>query len=84
LITGTDPNKFSSSFNGLLYDPGAIRLFVVTSSGQVTVFVDDPSDLRIGAIGFSYFIHPHCRGSNEICPPAIMAILFDAKIFPLS
>ena len=44
--------------------------------------MDHPDDAGVGAVGLADLDHAEGRGSDEIRPPAVVAITLDTEVFP--
>ena len=84
LGAGADPDESGLSLGCLLGDPSGVGISVFTATADVAIFVNDPSDGDVIAVSFAEFIHAHGGSPDEVSPPTIVAILFDAIVFPLS
>ena len=84
LGAGVDPDEFSVSLGGLLGDPGGVGVTVIAAAGEVAIFINDPSDLGAGSVCSAEFVHPHGGGADKVGPPTVVAVFFDAEVFPLS
>ena len=83
LRASADPDELGFALGGLFLDPRGVGFAVFFSSEDVTGAVDDPSDGGIFTIGTVEFVHAHGGCAHEVGPPAVVAILLHAEIFPL-
>lgn len=84
LWPGVDPDELGFALGGLLGDPGGVGLAVIAAAREVAVFVNDPSDLSAVSVGFAEFVHAHGGGADEVGPPTVVSVFFNAEVFPLS
>lgn len=82
LAASADPDESGFAFGSLFGDPFGVGFAVLPAAELVAVFVDDPGDGGAFAVGFFDFVHAHGGGADEVGPPAVVAIVLDAEVFP--
>ena len=84
LRAGINPNEFGFALCGLFLNPRGVRFAIVLATSEVSFFVNDPGDGFIWAVEFTNLVHSHGGGTHEVCPPTVVAVALNAKVFPFS
>lgn len=84
VVARVDPDEARTAFLSLLGDPGGVGFVVLVAALDVAVLIDVPSDVRHAAFFGADDVHLHGGGADKVGPPAVVAVSFDAIVFPFS
>ena len=77
-----DPDERGVVFFGELRSPGGVWGIVFETGCRIACSIDHPHDFDVGPVDFVDFIDAQGGGADEIGPPVVVSVGFDAKVFP--
>lgn len=79
---GVEPDQCGVAFGGLFGNPSGVGFVILSTSGIVSGFVNQPDERRIFSVSGADFRHTQGGSTNKIGPPTVMAIILNPVIFP--